>query len=338
MMVIVLFSLGAVVAGENITEEVSVSNDVAVPTVGQTSVDDSGDGEDVLNADEPSTLKAVSKFDLKVKIDVNTSYDGKAYNTEGLEVPWTITVKSLSGNARNVMVRETLSSNLQYISHNLTKGTYDSSRGIWTVGELEDSQSVSLTIITKLLSNGTFTNTVKVEPTTLDLDKSNNEATLSIETGEEDSGSHTTETTDDKNKYNADDHYGSEGGSGVVERQNVGGDSSKTRGGDSKSPNDKKPGYTTSTADSKKRHKSGLTRSTSSFVRSISSPVRAFAEILNPDLSSGNDSSDANASSSTPSKGFEAVPPQNYSTIPLSVFALFLLALLGIVAGDKIRS
>ena len=338
MMVIVLFSLGAVVAGENITEEVSVSNDVAVPTVGQTSVDDSGDGEDVLNADEPSTLKAVSKFDLKVKIDVNTSYDGKAYNTEGLEVPWTITVKSLSGNARNVMVRETLSSNLQYISHNLTKGTYDSSRGIWTVGELEDSQSVSLTIITKLLSNGTFTNTVKVEPTTLDLDKSNNEATLSIETGEEDEGSHTTETTDDKNKYNADDHYGSEGGSGVVERQNVGGDSSKTRGGDSKSPNDKKPGYTTSTADSKKRHKSGLTRSTSSFVRSISSPVRAFAEILNPDLSSGNDSSDANASSSTPSKGFEAVPPQNYSTIPLSVFALFLLALLGIVAGDKIRS
>lgn len=338
MMVIVLFSLGAVVAGENITEEVSVSNDVAVPTVGQTSVDDSGDGEDVLNADEPSTLKAVSKFDLKVKIDVNTSYDGKAYNTEGLEVPWTITVKSLSGNARNVMVRETLSSNLQYISHNLTKGTYDSSRGIWTVGELEDSQSVSLTIITKLLSNGTFTNTVKVEPTTLDLDKSNNEATLSIETGEEDSGSHTTETTDDKNKYNADDHYGSEGGGGVVERQKVGGDSSKTRGGDSKSPNEKKPSYTTSTSDSKKRHKSGLTRSTSSFVRSISSPVRAFAEILNPDLSSGNDSSEANASSSTPSKGFEAVPPQDYSTIPLSVFALFLLALLGIVAGDKIRS
>ena len=338
MMVIVLFSLGAVVAGENITEEVSVSNDVAVPTVGQTSVDDSGDGEDVLNADEPSTLKAVSKFDLKVKIDVNTSYDGKAYNTEGLEVPWTITVKSLSGNARNVIVRETLSSNLQYISHNLTKGAYDSSRGIWTVGELEDSQSVSLTIITKLLSNGTFTNTVKVEPTTLDLDKSNNEATLSIETGEEDSGSHTTETTDDKNKYNADDHYGSEGGSGVVERQKVGGDSSKTRGGDSKSPKEKDKSQTHTTSDSKKRHKSGLIRSTSSFVRSISSPVRALVDMFNPDSPSGNDSSDANASSSTPSKGFEAVPPQDYSTIPLSVFALFLLALLGIVAGDKIRS
>ena len=343
MAVIILFSLGTVVAGENITEEVSVCNDVhlddgGIQAAGESLNDESENGHDILGQDSSPSLEAISKVDVSIRIDVESAYDGKTYNCEGLEVPWTITVKAKSGNAYNVIVHDYLSSNLEYLTHNLTKGTFDKSIGVWNVGELKDSESASLTIMTKLLSNGTFTNKADVQTGSLDKDKSNNEATLSIETGEEDSGSHTTETTDDKNKYNADDHYGSEGGSGVVERQNVGGDSSKTRGGDSKSPNDKKPGYTTSTADSKKRHKSGLTRSTSSFVRSISSPVRAFAEILNPDLSSDNDSSDANASLSTPSKGFEAVPPQNYSTIPLSVFALFLLALLGIVAGDKIRS
>ncbi len=343
MAVIILFSLGTVVAGENITEEVSVCDDAhlddgGIQAAGESLNDEPENGRDVLGQDSSPSLEAISKVDVSIRIDVESAYDGKTYNCEGLEVPWTITVKAKSGNAYNVVVRDYLSSNLQYITHNLTKGTFDSSIGVWNVGELKDSESASLTIMTKLLSNGTFTNKADVQTGSLDKDKSNNEATLSIETGEEDDGSHTTETTDDKNKYNAGDHYASEGGGGVG-RQKVDEGLSNGPGGFSQPPekNDK-PQTQTSTSDSKKRHKSGLTRSTSSFARSISSPVRALADMLDPDSPSGNDSSEANASLSSPSKGFEAIPPYDYSTIPLSVFGLFLLALFAIVAGDKIRS
>ena len=80
--------------------------------------------------------------DLKI---TNTS--DKATVSVGDNVTYTITLtNSGSVNTTNVAVTDDWPASLTYVSNNTDKGTYDSSTGIWTVGNLDANASAKLVI------------------------------------------------------------------------------------------------------------------------------------------------------------------------------------------------
>jgi uncharacterized repeat protein (TIGR01451 family) len=82
--------------------------------------------------------------------------------------------------ATNVKVTDLLPEGLVYINSLVDKGTYNSSNGIWIVGELNVGETVSLTIITKTVEAGFITNNVNITGEEKDLNISNNEANVTI--------------------------------------------------------------------------------------------------------------------------------------------------------------
>ena len=169
VILIILFSLGTVAASEDMADDVSCSNDT------DSCLDvDSNDNQDILGKSDSSNVVGVTRVDLSVKIDVEDVYQGKNFNCEGFEVPWNISVKVTGGTAHNVRVQYSLSDNMKFISANQNMGTFDSSRKIWDIGDLEQSDTAVLTVLTKLKSNGTFTTTAIVKSGSFDMDLSNN--------------------------------------------------------------------------------------------------------------------------------------------------------------------
>lgn len=54
------------------------------------------------------------------------------------------------GDAKGILVSDVLPSGLKYISHNIEQGTYEPSTGLWTVGNLANGASVSLSVLVKV--------------------------------------------------------------------------------------------------------------------------------------------------------------------------------------------
>lgn len=60
--------------------------------------------------------------------------------------------------ATGVSVRDLLPSGLTYVSHIATLGTYDSNTGIWSIGNLPNGTTITLTIKVKVAASGSSTN------------------------------------------------------------------------------------------------------------------------------------------------------------------------------------
>ncbi|HNM35895.1 MAG TPA: lamin tail domain-containing protein, partial [Anaerolineales bacterium] len=60
--------------------------------------------------------------------------------------------------ATGVSVRDLLPSGLTYVSHTATSGTYDANTGIWSVGNLANGTTITLTIKVKVAASGSSTN------------------------------------------------------------------------------------------------------------------------------------------------------------------------------------
>ncbi|MFN8435859.1 MAG: lamin tail domain-containing protein [Anaerolineales bacterium] len=60
--------------------------------------------------------------------------------------------------ATGVSVRDLLPSGLTYVSHTATSGTYDANTGIWSVGNLTNGTTITLTIKVKVAASGSSTN------------------------------------------------------------------------------------------------------------------------------------------------------------------------------------
>ena len=73
-------------------------------------------------------------------------------------VIWNITVKNSLNVAYNVVVQEKLPKNFELVSVNASKGTYNKEMGYWEIGDLNKSESVTLTIKAKAKKAGNFTN------------------------------------------------------------------------------------------------------------------------------------------------------------------------------------
>jgi gliding motility-associated-like protein/uncharacterized repeat protein (TIGR01451 family) len=101
----------------------------------------------------------------------------------GDKVTFTITVNNVGeGDFINTLVSDLLPSGLQLVSSSATSGTYDPATQLWTIPTLNAGQSVVLTIVAEVLPNGNYTSVATVETSTpLDVDASNNSASVTIE-------------------------------------------------------------------------------------------------------------------------------------------------------------
>ena len=90
-------------------------------------------------------------------------------------VEWTITVRNNGpSTARDVKVFDELPAGLRLIGVRPSVGNY--SNGVWKIGDLTNSSSATLVLITQVVKDGDITNIVTVNSTTPDSDESNNRA------------------------------------------------------------------------------------------------------------------------------------------------------------------
>ena len=96
----------------------------------------------------------------------------------GTNITFTLTLTNQStpstGNATGVQVQDSLPAGLQFVSSTST-GSYNSLTGIWNVGSLVHSSTVTLQITAKVIGSGSITNTAQVSASDqLDSDSSPN--------------------------------------------------------------------------------------------------------------------------------------------------------------------
>uniref|UniRef100_UPI0031DC8022 DUF11 domain-containing protein n=1 Tax=Pedobacter sp. TaxID=1411316 RepID=UPI0031DC8022 len=87
------------------------------------------------------------------EIEVVSKTVSNATPNAGANVTFTITVKNNGGPAANVIVNDLLPAGYQYVSHTTATGSYSSTTGNWSVGNLTNSTSVSLQIVAKVLAD-----------------------------------------------------------------------------------------------------------------------------------------------------------------------------------------
>lgn len=308
VVLITLFSLCAVSASENATDAASVEEDVLASQDVVT---------DLENQDKISSGEDV---DLSVSMDVEQSCEDGEYNKVGSEVSWKITVNAKGGTAHNTKVRGVFSPNLGYVSHNGTMGSYNPSTGIWDIGDLDRSKTASLTILTKLKVIGTYTTKVYALTDSNDRDMLNNFMFLSIYTGSSKVKSNITDTTDDDLESDHDLHYAS-----MIQNRIE---------GDDDFDDDDDPDTPKSPENPKKRThaktKNPLVKESSGFLDDARTIVQ---NVFNPT------SNGSSGSKGISQSGFsDAIPPYDFTTIPVLIFSAFMLILLAIFARDRIKS
>ena len=108
--------------------------------------------------------------DLEIHKYVNAT---RVYANDTVE--WNITlVNKGPSTALGVVVNDTLPNGLRIISATPSAGSFDERTRIWKMDELRINSPVFLILVTQVLTNGTFMNTVVVNSTTPDSNESNN--------------------------------------------------------------------------------------------------------------------------------------------------------------------
>ena len=152
--------IAEVISSGNITNEVNI-----------TSIDN--DTNLTNNHDNITNITALPIVDLVIRKEVNVS---TVVNVADI-IKFTITVHNNGPcDATNVNVTEKLSKLLKVTENgiNATKGTYNQTTGIWTIGDMPAYSEFVLTIICKVMTNGTIANVVAVNSTENDTNTSNN--------------------------------------------------------------------------------------------------------------------------------------------------------------------
>jgi uncharacterized repeat protein (TIGR01451 family)/fimbrial isopeptide formation D2 family protein len=97
-------------------------------------------------------------------------------------ITYTITAKNNGpNNATGVKINDLLPAGLEFVSYTTTKGTYDSSTGIWTIGDLDAWCNAVLNVIAKVnTSNTCITNCANITGCEYDPCLANNNASTTI--------------------------------------------------------------------------------------------------------------------------------------------------------------
>ena len=152
-------------------------------------------------------LKASKDYSTKLTVDpvsdlaIDISVDKTEINV-GDEVTYTITVSNNGPNdSSGVKVTDSQLVDFTFVS--ASSDDYDSSSGVWSVGELSNGSSVKLTVTVKIDNAGNYSNYATVSVNGNDVNSSNDEASSEIVAVTEAENNNNTEPdngTDDNNK------------------------------------------------------------------------------------------------------------------------------------------
>lgn len=334
MILLVMFSLTAISASEDvdlISSEGNLSDEdmLQIPDIEETDANQASQNPENLMASD-------DECDLSVNVSVEKTYVGDKFNRKGSVINWTVTVKSNEGLARNAKVLVYFSNNMEYVSCNKTVGEYDPSTRIWEIGDLSDSQTESIVILTRLLSDGHFNLTANATTDSMDVNLLNNFAAKNTKSGTGNNGSNITVNSSDRsgshhydittiiepggNEPNRHHHSESTENRTGSNGTSSGGGSNGNRGGGSSAGNG-------GSIYSQYRSNAG-----SAALKSLdpSNAADSASSILEGENSN---------SSNWISKYISAViPPYDYTRIPILIFALFIVALVAVIGYDKLKA
>ncbi|WP_194138727.1 HYR domain-containing protein [Flavobacterium hungaricum] len=95
-------------------------------------------------------------------------------------VEFTITASNLGGNnATGVSVNDLLPSGYTYVSSTASTGTYNSTTGVWSIGDLEPAAAVTLKVVATVKATGSYNNTAAFSSSFVDSNAANNSASVS---------------------------------------------------------------------------------------------------------------------------------------------------------------
>ncbi|MBO9583592.1 MAG: DUF11 domain-containing protein, partial [Flavobacterium sp.] len=98
----------------------------------------------------------------------------------GSNVEFTVKVSNLGGNnVSGISVTDLLPSGYTYVSATPSVGVYDSTTGIWTIGDVEAQSSMTLKIVATVNASGNYTNTASL-PNGVDTNTANNSASAAV--------------------------------------------------------------------------------------------------------------------------------------------------------------
>lgn len=169
-----IWTVGTLGVGESRTLEIITLVNKTGTIINTASVAGSEYDYDSSNNVASKTISVAGSSDLEVTKDVNVS--GPNY---GDLVKWTVTVRNNGPDAASgVNVTDVLPEGLICKSAVASKGSY--SNGVWTVGDLDNGASVTLTIVCLVNKTGTIENVVSVAGNEFDYNMSNNNASKII--------------------------------------------------------------------------------------------------------------------------------------------------------------
>jgi len=115
-------------------------------------------------------LNITPAADIEVTQSVNNSSPNYMDN-----VTFTVTVRNNGpDNATGIKITDLLPSGLDYLSYVASKGTYNSTTGVWDIGNVNTDESVTLSLVARVLSTGSLVNLAnKTAETTYDYNTSN---------------------------------------------------------------------------------------------------------------------------------------------------------------------
>lgn len=350
-----IFLLGSIAASENVDLNTNTSDEayLSIEDV-DSKIYNPTDVELACAEDKLEDVKSSNdEADLSVNIELGdiqkTTY---GINEITFDVPLIITANVNEGIAENAKILLSIPKDFEYVSDEKNLGTYNHQSGIWDIGDLNSGVSAKLTIFTKITKKGNFVISVNGTTDSSDLNLTNNNINCNIQVNSKIT-SNTTRTSSDSSGAHHDPHYASEGNgrqdyvdnggsedkNPPIERKTE--DSSTDKSNTGKNSN--APGEIDSNGigngeSSDSEDKNSVSRSNTikeispNIISKVSKSIGDTVDnILNPYSASDEDSGNH-------LKAVKAMSFYNYTQVPLLIFALFFVALIGIYGYDKIKS
>ena len=348
-----LFLLGTAAAGETVSPDANSTGDAYLSVADEVSSFNSG--SDIFISSDNLQNEISDNADLTVDINIgDVKKNTFGINEISFDVPLIITTKATEGTAKNAKVLITMPQEFEFVSYDANMGFYDHESGTWIIGDLNTSEVASLTIFTTINQKGNYLISINSTTDSNDTDLANNNLECSIEVTSKIS-SNVTRTSADRSSTQHTAHYGSMA-KGIdrpafsedTSQQNENppsADSDTETNEPSSQPEDKGKTEDNNPGDgSKKMNPQGgdedsQTESPSNTISkeitsgAITNAVRSITDTIENLLNSSSDNGFFDSS-----RIVKAIRSNDYITIPILIFALFLIGLIGELAYDKIKS
>src|SRR5690606_25748630 len=123
--------------------------------------------------DDIPPVPVIQRTDLSI---VKTVSNFQPYVGDNIEFTLTVTNNGPS-DATGVLVTDELPDGYTYVSSSASVGTYNPATDLWTIGDMEDGETATLTIVATVLATGDYINYASVTGDEDDPDLTNNEDT-----------------------------------------------------------------------------------------------------------------------------------------------------------------